>query len=131
MQRLVDTDVFSYILKNDTRGYAYKKYLGRDACLSFITIGELFYWAEKRQWQAAARLRLRAKLSDFVILAYDERVARCYGRVRAELETQGVTLATNDLWIAATALAFDCELITHNARHFTKVSDLRVITVPQ
>lgn len=128
MPKLFDTDVFSYILKNDTRGINYESYLVEPPCLSFITVGELYYWSEKRSWELPARLKLDEKLSEFIILEYNDEVARLYGRVRAGLEKNGISLSPNDLWIAATALAYECDMITHNRRHFSRVPGLKVIS---
>jgi predicted nucleic acid-binding protein len=39
---LVDTDVFSYLFKGDSRGEAFKPYIkGRNLFLSFASLGEL------------------------------------------------------------------------------------------
>jgi tRNA(fMet)-specific endonuclease VapC len=47
------------------------------------------------------------------------------GRIRAELESQGTPIGSNDLLIAAIAIANDLTLVTHNIREFSRVSSLR------
>jgi predicted nucleic acid-binding protein len=43
---LVDTDVFSYLMKEDTRGEFFKQFLHhKSAAISFITVAELYFWA--------------------------------------------------------------------------------------
>ena len=46
---LLDTDVFSYLNKpGDTRGDLYRPLIkGKTIALSFITIGELYFWTVK------------------------------------------------------------------------------------
>jgi len=47
---LLDTDVASFIFKRDTRAAAYSEHLeGKIPAISFMTIAELFQWAEVRQ----------------------------------------------------------------------------------
>lgn len=47
---LLDTDVFSYLNKpGDTRGDLYRPHVkGKTIALSFISIGELYFWTVKR-----------------------------------------------------------------------------------
>jgi len=42
-----------------------------------------------------------------------------------KLRAQGQPLADNDLWIAATALAYDLTLVTRN-QHFRRIPDLKL-----
>jgi len=48
---LLDTDVVSFLFKGDSRAKAYAPFL-RDQrqALSFMTVAELFQWAEIRKW---------------------------------------------------------------------------------
>ena len=43
------------------------------------------------------------------------------------LLTYGLLIDANDLWIAATALAFEMPVVTRNERHFARVPGLDVI----
>jgi predicted nucleic acid-binding protein len=47
-----------------------------------------------------------------------------YGDIRAFLDRQGTPIGANDLLIAATALADQLILVTHNTREFERVPDL-------
>lgn len=49
-----------------------------------------------------------------------------YGRIRAQLEQQGNRLEDMDLLIAATALANDYTLVSHNIRHFSRIPGLKL-----
>ncbi len=51
--------------------------------------------------------------------------ARRYAAVRAELQ-RVPPIGSNDLWIAAHALADDLTLVTNNEREFRRVRGLRV-----
>ncbi|MBI4421299.1 MAG: type II toxin-antitoxin system VapC family toxin [Gemmatimonadetes bacterium] len=51
-----------------------------------------------------------------------------YGQTFRYLKANGLLIATNDLWIAATAVACGKPLVTANARHFGRVPRLQVLT---
>jgi len=48
---LVDTDVFSFVYKGDSRAAAYAKYLtGQPLHLAFVTVAELYRWSVLHAW---------------------------------------------------------------------------------
>ena len=61
---LLDTDVFSYLLKrNDPRGDPYRPHiLDKTVAISFITVGELYFGATKKGWGAAKLSELETRL---------------------------------------------------------------------
>ncbi|HXV62531.1 MAG TPA: type II toxin-antitoxin system VapC family toxin [Vicinamibacteria bacterium] len=65
-------------------------------------------------------------VSPFRILPFNEDVAWQYGQSYRYLKDQGLLIGTNDLWIAATALAYDIPLATRNRNHFNRVPGLKV-----
>jgi predicted nucleic acid-binding protein len=50
-----------------------------------------------------------------------------YGIVKEQLRKIGVNIPENDIWIAATAKARNCRLLTYDA-HFKSVDGLSVIS---
>ena len=60
-------------------------------------------------------------LAGVKLLPLDHDVAYQFGVVRAGLLDRGKTPATADLLLAATALACNLTLVTHNVRHFARV----------
>ena len=50
-----------------------------------------------------------------------------YGRLHRYLKENGLLIAANDLWIAATALAFDMPVVTRNEKRFRRVPELEVL----
>jgi tRNA(fMet)-specific endonuclease VapC len=101
---------------------------GKLLAISFITVGEMYYGAEKRQWGVQKRKQLETTLRNFVVVPYDHEIARCYGRLVAERERQGKPITCADAWIAACAVRHDVPLVTHNANHFENITNLQVIT---
>jgi len=83
--------------------------------VSAVAIGELHagvLLAERSATRAARLRRLTAVLSVALVLDVDRAVAECYGELRAASGRS----PTNDLWIAATALAHDLTLLTRDER---------------
>jgi tRNA(fMet)-specific endonuclease VapC len=126
---LLDTDVFSYLLKaRDARADAYRPHVkGKTVAVSFVTIGELFYGAEKKNWSPANRANLQEKLKTVVVVPYDEELCRTYARIRAALPA-GIVVGANDLWIAASAMRHSLSLVTNNRKHFEPISGLTIIS---
>jgi predicted nucleic acid-binding protein len=86
-----------------------------DWMVSAITIGELeagVLLASDPSTRATRLRRLIAIVGEAPVLDADHAVAARYGELRAA----SGRLASNDLWIAATALAFDLTLITRDER---------------
>ncbi len=53
-----------------------------------------------------------------------EEAAEHDARIRAAVETRGVVIGGNDLWIAASALAHGAPLVTNNTAEFSRVPGL-------
>lgn len=66
-------------------------------------------------------------VSPFEVLGCTPDVCWRYGRLYRYLKANGLLIDANDLWIAATALAFGVPLVTRNERHFSRVPGLEVI----
>lgn len=64
----------------------------------------------------------------FEILPIDERVAESYALVVRELRGKGQLIGVNDIWIAATALAYEAPLVSRNGAEFTRIPGLTVWT---
>ena len=62
----------------------------------------------------------------FSSLPFASAEAEIAGKLRAELASKGTPIGSYDLLIAATALAHDLTLVTHNVREFERVPDLKL-----
>src|SRR5262249_55077284 len=78
-----------------------------------ITVGEVIYGALRSQRAERLMDRLdREVWPNYRILDFDLQAAREYGRLRAELEARGVSVAEPDLRIAAIATARGLGVVT-------------------
>ena len=126
---ILDTNVVSYLMKGGPLAEAYGPHVeGRLLAIAFITVGELYFGAEKGNWGEKKRKKLETTLRNFVVIPYDNEIARCYGRLVTEQQRKGNSIAPNDAWIAACAVRHGVPLVTHNTKHFKDILSLKVIT---
>lgn len=126
---ILDTDIVSYLMKGGPPAEAYAPHIeGRLLAIAFITVGEMYYGAEKANWGEKKRKELETTLRNFVVIPYDHEIARCYGRLVAERTRAGNPIAPNDAWIAACTVRHGVPLVTHNSRHFEGINGIELIT---
>ena len=70
---------------------------------------------------------MQAGLDLFTVVEIDERVAWTASRVARALKPAGAHIGDNDVWIAATALAYGLPLVSRNVRHFARVANRQVV----
>ncbi len=73
------------------------------------------------------RARWERSVAPFEVLGCTPEVSWRYGRLYRYLKANGLLIDANDLWIAATALAFGMPIVTRNERHFARVPELGVM----
>jgi len=74
------------------------------------------------------RQRWEAFLSPFHVLTCTKDVCWEYGKTYRYLRDNGLLIGSNDLWIAATALAHGLPVVTRNEQHYRRVPGLRVMS---
>jgi predicted nucleic acid-binding protein len=102
-------------------------------CISVITESELkvgIHRANTDERRARRHLFVSAVLSIVVVLPIDSKVADIHAGIFAALTQNRTTIGPHDNWIAATALRYDCELLSTNMSEFRRVPNLRVIEYP-
>jgi tRNA(fMet)-specific endonuclease VapC len=125
---LLDTNICIYIQRQKPGEVLrrFQELKPGDAAISVITWGELLYGAEKSR-QREEVLQLLEELKTFIpVLPMPENAGKAYGAIRASLETQGMPIGNNDLWIAAHAKTAGLTIVTNNEREFQRVKGLMV-----
>ena len=92
------------------------------ACLSWTVAGEFAEGFGDIHHPAGA-----AMLGRFDILPMDEFTAHHYAITARLLRGQNQLIGTNDLWIAAAALAYAIPLVTNQSAHFSRIPGLSVV----
>jgi tRNA(fMet)-specific endonuclease VapC len=126
---LLDTDVFSLFFRRDSRSLQYDGNVqGEIRCLSFASVAELRFGAIAGGWKEPRIRQLEAAIDRTVILPGDNETTQHWARVRAARQRLGRPIASEDCWVAASALRHRIPLITHNGRDYQHISDLQLIT---
>ncbi len=124
---LLDSDICIFVMKR--RSQALLRRLDQRAAISAMSVvayGELAFGAAVSTRGADASAHLAALLEILQVLPLPLEAARHYAEIRAELQRAGQPIGSNDLWIAAHALADDLTLVTNNEREFRRVPGLRL-----
>ncbi len=97
--------------------------------LAELSVGPLV--ARSDAERAARQSVLQQVEADFDAIPFDDRAARSFGQVAAQLRAAGrkSTARAYDALIAATALANDLPLYTRNPDDFTGIEALEVVVV--
>ena len=121
---LLDTNVLSDLIKNPAGAVAMRARQEQDhLCTSLIVAAELRYGCAKKNAPELTR-KVDALLQAIPVLPLGAGVDQVYGRIRAQLESQGQIIGGNDLLIAAHAVQVGAMLVTANRREFSRVPDL-------
>ena len=91
-----------------------------------MVVAELFHGAEKSTKRESSYEKLALFLSPYTIIHFDVKAARIYASIRAWLERKGQIIGPNDLVIAATTMAHNAILVTHNTKEFERIDGLKV-----
>ena len=126
---LVDTDVFSYVVRGDTRAMLYRDYLaGKEIGVSFQTVAELRRWGRTHNWGSTRWQQLQQLLAHITVYLVDDALIDAWAYITTTRDRAGRPIATGDAWIAATAWLQGLSLVTHNGRHFRDIEGLEVIS---
>jgi tRNA(fMet)-specific endonuclease VapC len=129
MKYALDTDIISYFLKGTQKKVidAIEKTNPNDLCTTIFNFSELLFGAK-------LRLRKNSKLfytinnflKELEILHFDIISAEIFAGMKAQLYKKGSPLADLDLLIASICVSHNAKLITHNTKHFKRISELEI-----
>jgi tRNA(fMet)-specific endonuclease VapC len=125
---VVDTDVISYLLKQDTRADFFKPHLqGHLLLISPMTRAELEVWALERNWGQPRREAMRLHLKQFLLVPFNEQLCVKWAEATDGARRRGRSINSADAWIAAVALQYDVPLVTNNKSDYLGVSNLILV----
>jgi predicted nucleic acid-binding protein len=125
---VLDTNVVSYLMGGHSLSQSYRPHLeGRTLAISFMTVGELYEGAYRRGWGEGKLAKLKQTIRSHVVIPFSFGLCREWGAIRYERRQQQ-PIAVDDAWIAATARAHGCPLVTHNPNDFRGIDGLDVLT---
>ena len=98
----------------------------REAVVCAVVKAELFFGALHSHHPAKSLAGQKQFLKLFASLPFDDAAAEHYAQIRADLANKGTPIGSNDMFIAAIALANGLILVTHNTREFGRVAHLQI-----
>jgi tRNA(fMet)-specific endonuclease VapC len=123
---MLDTNTCIYVIKNYPPEVRPKfNALAGQLCISSITLGELSFGAEKSARRNESLLAMDRFVAHLEVLAFDEKAARHYGQVRAELERAGTPCGAHDMQIGGHARSEGLIVVTNNMREFARMPGVR------
>lgn len=124
---VVDTSVVSILWQGDDSAAYYRRHLaGKRPLISFQTLEELWFGANKDEWGDRRQNQLRRNLDQYTVIWPNREMVDISASLRSQREKMGRRLNTADAWVAATALTLQCPLATHN-RDFEDIPGLELI----
>lgn len=126
---VLDTNVVSYLFKSDTRGDLYKRHIeGKLQLIAAQTFAELELMPLNNNWGNKRYRELHIYMKKLVFVEANEEISLLWAKVQAHAKRVGRPISVGDSWIAATALAYDAPLVTHDLNDFKNVPGLTVIS---
>jgi len=125
---LLDTNIVTYTSSNTDWKEIYEPVIfGKRLYICFMTLAELLEavchknMSEKNIQKYENGIRAR-----YSIIPWHDTICQYFAVIRVQRRQRPISVS--DALIAATALAYDLPLVTHNANDFTGIGRLNVIT---
>ena len=124
---LLDTDTLIYWLKG------YKKIEEKiisegleNITTTIISKAELYFGAYNSKFQTENLNAIKTLSDKLWILDFNDKSALIFGKLKAELKSQGKILLDFDIMISSIAIAYNLILVTNNTKHYARIPDLRI-----
>lgn len=128
MKYFLDTNIISYIIKGKYPKIIehLKKVPAQSIVIPSIVKAELEFGARNSDNYERLIVPYMQLLEPFDVKDFDSDASYFYGLIRHFLTEKGTPVGPNDLLIAATVLANNGTLVTHNTKEFSRIEDLRI-----
>ena len=103
----------------------FARHASRELAISVITLGELLARAETSPSRERALAGIHHLAQLLPVCPLPETAAAHYGQIAARFQARGEAMATNDIWVAAHALAAGWILVSPDAGRFAQVPGLQ------
>lgn len=125
MRCLLDTDIVSNLVR-DPRGRVAERIeaIGELNCCTGIIVAAGLRFGTMKKEAPHLTAQVDAGLSVIDTLPLDSPADEIYGVIHTKLELAGTPIGSNDLLIAARAIALDLTLVTDNDKEFARIDGL-------
>lgn len=121
---LLDTDICIEILRGNKGIIEKYKTCDDRVAISFMSVGELYYGAEKSEYKEKNQNLIDEFLLSIDIINTDIQILKKFGELKSILSQENILLPDADILIAATSLKKCKKLITGNIKHFKRFENL-------
>lgn len=114
----------------DLEGFLRANRLENTVAIAALTVSELLHGWEREEdlkKKEQRQIHIQDVLATYSIAPFGLPEARIHARIWAGLATKGELIGPHDMIIAATALSIGFEMVTLNAREFSRVPGLRLM----
>ena len=125
---LFDTSIIVNIFRGKKEEQKIMEDLEGERTSSFVCLAELYEGVARsrnRQEEENNLVKFFSRLNN--VFGIDNEVAKKFGEVRSALKKSGNVIEDMDLLIAATCIAYNQILITHNKKHFLRIPELKIL----
>lgn len=127
---ILDTDIVVDFLrdKKNIKKLIYNIYT-KNVYITFITTSELYFGAYNSKYKARhfGEIDFLKGLVD--ILYPDLNACKLFGKIKKELKDAGKIIGDFDVMIAAITIASNFTLVTHNAKHYKNIKELKLTAI--
>lgn len=124
---MLDANICIYVMKTHPPALREKfNALAEQLCMSSITLGELFYGAEKSARRAENLKAIEQYVARLEVLPFADKAAAHCGQLRAELERAGTPCGPHDMQICAHARSEGLIVVTNNLWEFARMPGVRM-----
>lgn len=123
---LFDTDTCVEILRGNKKITDHLKSVQDEIAVSFITVAELYYGAEKSNNVEKNITGIEKFLMAFLIIESSIEIEQRFGKIKSQLGKEGKTISDADIFIASTCLENCDRLITGNIKHYERIKELKI-----
>ncbi len=128
MKKLLDSSTCIALLRGKHKSVT-DRFLEANVAVLYlcaIVVAELRVGALRAAAPIQEVAKVQAFTAGFSVIPFGLPEAEAYARIRFDLERIGMKIGANDLIIAATSVAGDLVLVTHNTSEFARVPGLQI-----
>ena len=124
LRYLLDTDICIYLLNSNQKIKARIAQIGvKSLSVALVTKGELYFGAYNSSQVETNLERIHTFFASPgpEVLPLNDTVMDCFGKLKAELKSEGQLIGDIDLLIAGVAVSRGLTLVTNNTKHFGRI----------
>src|SRR4030042_2513801 len=123
----LDTSIIINLFRGKKEEQKLMENLEGERTSSFLFLSEIYegvYRARNRETEENNLVKFFSRLHN--VFGIDNEIAKKFGEIRTNLKKSDNVIYDFDILIAATCMAYNQILITHNKKHFSRIPELKI-----